>query len=934
MTRVTLSFITVFSLLIAFLTGCAEDENTLSPDTPRPRLGVRIDTESLSCQAMEPVKFTAAVSGGDGDYSYIWDFNVADGYTVDGFQPAVQYIYPEPGQYTISLHVADGGGASGETDIKIDVTAREYAAQEPIELRDVVAPPDEPRIIDGYDITNPRGNGITLLRCKNIIIRNCYIHDCREGGNEDGCAICTEDCHNVTIQNVYVKNNRTGIVIEGNPDHLSGGILAENNVIIGCKSHDSLSFVNVKQPEVRYNILYDNGTIWRNRISGISFNGTFQNVSVHHNLIVNSDSDGIECLGYDWQDVGTNVEVYANILRNNGEQGVWFSGVQKGRIHHNYVEGSHNCGVALERWVSNVLVDHNVIIRCGGTPEMEHYGGGAVGIQCSPDNIIQYNILVDSSCGDVAISYHEKDEDWMKGMDSRFRQSAGNVVTSNVMCSSESNINVADGVSAPSIINNVVWQRERGRHYHGCRPDKSNIKAKPLFRAPERGDFWLLSNSPGYDAIRKLSAPQSVGRSGWRFGTLAFDYKYVPLIMDAERIARGFEKEALEAAEAGAYWIRPHLTELFAWGFTERQPGQYDWTITDLAVRACQKYGLHLAPQIWTLSMWDQKLPPGDMSNPMDALFTLKRFPWTHDNVLKPNDMKAYLAWLRAMVDRYDSDGADDMPGLKYPILYYEILNEPQGTDEARPFFEVQKESYIAIKGENPDVNVILGGQISPEELKTYLKMGIQEYCDVINIHGSLERAYQKVIEAAGVEKPVWITEISYSPKEHSFEDLDEERKQAEYLIKAYTRSFANGAEKIFWIEILGWITPDMELEFQFPIQQQQACLHPAGQRPRLAYYTHKLLASKIGRFSSVERMSLDEGVESYKFFQDGKIFYILWNERHEKIWISLDVSTLSAVVTELVPQSENGSFKSFKLKVEDMNVRLDIGRTPILVEL
>ena len=90
---------------------------------------------------------------------------------------------------------------------------------------------------------------------------------------------------------------------------------------------------------------------------------------------------------------------------------------------------------------------------------------------------------------------------WMKEMDIRFLKTAGNVVDSNVMCSSEVNINISDEVSSTSITNNVVWQRGRSSCYNGCRPDKSNVKAKPLFRAPERGDFRLLSNSPGYKAI-------------------------------------------------------------------------------------------------------------------------------------------------------------------------------------------------------------------------------------------------------------------------------------------------------------------------------------------------------------------------------------------------------------------------------------------------
>lgn len=39
----------------------------------------------------------------------------------------------------------------------------------------------------------------------------------------------------------------------------------------------------------------------------------------------------------------------------------------------------------------------------------------------------------------------------------------------------------------------------------------------------------------------------------------------------------------------------------------------------------------------------------------------------------KPEYMDAYAAWLSAVVERYDADGNEDMPGLEHPIRYYEI---------------------------------------------------------------------------------------------------------------------------------------------------------------------------------------------------------------------------------------------------------------------
>lgn len=42
----------------------------------------------------------------------------------------------------------------------------------------------------------------------------------------------------------------------------------------------------------------------------------------------------------------------------------------------------------------------------------------------------------------------------------------------------------------------------------------------------------------------------------------------------------------------------------------------------------------------------------------------------------KPEQVAAYENWVFAIVERYDNDGVDDMPNLRYPIRFYEIGSE------------------------------------------------------------------------------------------------------------------------------------------------------------------------------------------------------------------------------------------------------------------
>ena len=491
----------LLSLPMMLLMACAAQKSGVPQTAPKPPLRATINISSISYQAMEPVGFSASIAGGDGDYSYIWDFNAADGLAVDAFQPVAWFLYGEAGSYIVSLHIADASGATGETTVRIHVKSREYVKHEPIVLVDLCAPPDSPYIIDGCDISNPSGNGITLRNCRNIIVQNCHIHECAKGSGGEGRALLAYNCQGITMKNLYVTDNKAGIVVEGSPDKLSSGFLVENCLIRDTRLHDAVSFTNVEQVEVTHNLVRDNGTVWDDRISGISFNGSFGNISVHHNLVVNSNSDGIECMGYDMKQHGSDVKISHNILRKNGEQGIWFSRVAKGEILGNYIAGSNNNGVCLEGWVSDVTVERNTIIHCGGTPGMKHAGGCGVGIQCSSDNMILSNILVDNSCGDICVACDEVHDQKMNGMPDGFRHAVRNRVAGNVMCSSECNISVGSKVLGTDIVRNVSWQRKRGDCYRGFKPDKSNIKAMPLFRAEEWGDFGLLRVSPGYNII-------------------------------------------------------------------------------------------------------------------------------------------------------------------------------------------------------------------------------------------------------------------------------------------------------------------------------------------------------------------------------------------------------------------------------------------------
>jgi hypothetical protein len=71
---------------------------------------------------------------------------------------------------------------------------------------------------------------------------------------------------------------------------------------------------------------------------------------------------------------------------------------------------------------------------------------------------------------------------------------------------------------------------------------------------------------------------------------------------------------------------------------------------------------------------------------------------WASKNYLlnlapKPLFLDAYEAWVREVVERYDGDGKNDMPGLKHPVRYFEVGSEfssfePETAEEYIPMLE------------------------------------------------------------------------------------------------------------------------------------------------------------------------------------------------------------------------------------------------------
>ena len=142
--------------------------------------------------------------------------------------------------------------------------------------------------------------------------------------------------------------------------------------------------------------------------------------------------------------------------------------------------------------------------------------------------------------------------------------------------------------------------------------------------------------------------------------------------------------------------LRP---EFGKWGNIEFVQGERDWRTLDLLVSEYQEAGFS---QIQLLLMADS--PWASISPTNDGLKAGKNtFP-------KAEFVDEYEAFVGAIVERYDHDGVDDMPGLLYPIHHYAVEAEFTGfwPGSAGEYVELLQIAYPAIHNANPEAVVAL----------------------------------------------------------------------------------------------------------------------------------------------------------------------------------------------------------------------------------
>ena len=240
-------------------------------------------------------------------------------------------------------------------------------------------------------------------------------------------------------------------------------------------------------------------------------------------------------------------------------------------------------------------------------------------------------------------------------------------------------------------------------------------------------------------------------------------------------------------------WVRPHPGP-FVWNKIEKEQGNFSWQEADEYVVYAQDHNQTIIATIWPYANWEQKTCKRKKARSPFG----KRFS---KYLSKPCSMENYKIFLNNLVDRYDGDGSNDMPGLIKPIIHWEIMNEP----EFKMFFKGTKEDFVEIfnfsskliKSKQKDAVIVMAGAAGmfPENKKYWnlVLPKIKENFDIANIHhistpeGNCDKEFwvdefAALLKSNNINKPIWLTEAMTGKCK---------------VLSSYINAFVNGAEII-----------------------------------------------------------------------------------------------------------------------------------------
>ena len=292
-----------------------------------------------------------------------------------------------------------------------------------------------------------------------------------------------------------------------------------------------------------------------------------------------------------------------------------------------------------------------------------------------------------------------------------------------------------------------------------------------------------------------------------------FDVKTIPTSIEENCIGFviGSPNEVSLISEIGGAWARPHPGP-FAWGFVETEKGRFDFSITDEYVMKAQENNIALLGTIWPYADWDQAVchSSSECEVSTQDIFYPEEKDGTKTGIPKsrcaPCSYEDYTKFIAKLVERYNGDMVEDMPGLIIPIKYWEVLNEPEMESDEITFFKGTQEEYISIfietrnkiKDACSNCSVLHAGVAGVQDFMLEYWGEIYNSSidfDIANIHyiGGTDlstlnvKDFKYLLTEKNISKPIWVTEAEY--------------KDSSEIVSSVEGALSAGASKIFFTQ-------------------------------------------------------------------------------------------------------------------------------------
>ncbi|OGW41039.1 MAG: hypothetical protein A2X57_10575 [Nitrospirae bacterium GWD2_57_8] len=359
-------------------------------------------------------------------------------------------------------------------------------------------------------------------------------------------------------------------------------------------------------------------------------------------------------------------------------------------------------------------------------------------------------------------------------------------------------------------------------------------------------------------------------------------------------------------------------------------------------------------------------------------------------------DERLYIQFVRDLVERYDGDGVNDMPGLKNPVKYWQIDNELPGI----PPFEINSSNQAendkwlqaslnnyahvlditnnAIKSSDPSAKVALSGMadIGPGTAglfcQYYLKIleklkgkhvdifDYHFYGDAKNSWKTMKDAYRMIREGLDsigyTDMEIWITETgTYTGRPRDiggYAPFQSEKEQAIDLVRRLIYPLTFGVKKVFWawgiVDCAASEGPDGHMGL---IYNGKGPGNPGYGVKKLSYYTYKKMIEVLeGSDWNNIQMIRDEQNDAYgiflcKFMKNGKPVYVGWFSCFDeqkcsrmkidaRAEISLDIEAKQVIITRAVPRYEAGKdVVDYKTAFEAGTKTVSDGKATVVLE-